>query len=64
MKARLELGNAGFRLKPEMFVDVLMQMGGARRLMVPTEAVLDSGVPCARTDAQTNSAMTVGCIRT
>jgi multidrug efflux pump subunit AcrA (membrane-fusion protein) len=44
MKARLELANPGLRLKPEMFVEVVMPIGGARRLMVPAEAVLDSGV--------------------
>jgi RND family efflux transporter MFP subunit len=44
MKARLELGNPGLRLKPEMFVELSMQIGGARRLLVPAEAVLDSGV--------------------
>jgi RND family efflux transporter MFP subunit len=43
LKVRLELANPGFRLKSETFVDVLMQIGGGRRLMVPAEAVLDSG---------------------
>jgi Cu(I)/Ag(I) efflux system membrane fusion protein len=43
MKVRLDLANPGLRLKPDMFVDVLMQVGGGRRLMVPAEAVLDSG---------------------
>lgn len=44
MKVRLELANPGLRLKPEMFADVAMQIGGGRRLTVPAEAVLDSGV--------------------
>lgn len=44
MKVRLELANPGLKLKPEMFVDVLMQVGGGRLLTVPAEAVLDSGV--------------------
>jgi RND family efflux transporter MFP subunit len=44
MKVRLELANPGLKLKPEMFVDVLMQVGGGPRLTVPAEAVLDSGV--------------------
>jgi RND family efflux transporter MFP subunit len=44
MKARLDLANPGLRLKPEMFVDVLIEAGGGRRLTVPSEAVLDSGV--------------------
>jgi RND family efflux transporter MFP subunit len=43
LKVRLDLANRGFRLKPDMFVDVLMQIGGGRRLTVPAEAVLDSG---------------------
>jgi RND family efflux transporter MFP subunit len=43
LKVRLELANPGTRLKPDMFVDVLMQIGAGRRLMVPAEAVLDSG---------------------
>ena len=43
-KVRLDLENPGLRLKPDMFVDVLMQIGGGRRLTVPAEAVLDSGV--------------------
>jgi RND family efflux transporter MFP subunit len=43
LKVRLELANPGLRLKPDMFVDVLMQIGAGRRLTVPTEAVLDSG---------------------
>jgi RND family efflux transporter MFP subunit len=43
LKVRLELANPGMRLKPEAFVDVLMQIGAGRRLTVPAEAVLDSG---------------------
>jgi RND family efflux transporter MFP subunit len=43
LKVRLDLANPGLRLKPDMFVDVQMQIGGGRRLMVPAEAVLDSG---------------------
>jgi Cu(I)/Ag(I) efflux system membrane fusion protein len=43
LKVRLDLANPGLRLKPDMFVDVLMQVGGGRRLTVPAEAVLDSG---------------------
>ena len=44
VKARLELDNAAMRLRPEMFVEVNIVTGGARRLTVPAEAVLDSGV--------------------
>ncbi|MDR3698970.1 MAG: efflux RND transporter periplasmic adaptor subunit [Candidatus Sulfopaludibacter sp.] len=43
LKVRLDVANPGMRLRPEMFVDVEMQLGGARRLMVPADAVLDSG---------------------
>jgi RND family efflux transporter MFP subunit len=43
IKARLDLANPGLALKPDMFVDVTMQLGAARRLTVPSEAVLDSG---------------------
>jgi RND family efflux transporter MFP subunit len=43
LKVRVELANPGLRLKPDMFADVLMQIGAGRRLTVPAEAVLDSG---------------------
>jgi multidrug efflux pump subunit AcrA (membrane-fusion protein) len=43
LKVRLDLANSGMRLKPDMFVDVLMQIGAGRKLTVPAEAVLDSG---------------------
>jgi membrane fusion protein, copper/silver efflux system len=43
MKVRLELANPGLRLKPDMFVEVDLNTGGARRLTVPAEAVLDAG---------------------
>ena len=43
LKVRLDLVNPGLRLKPDMFVDVLLQVGAGRRLTVPAEAVLDSG---------------------
>jgi RND family efflux transporter MFP subunit len=44
LKARLELDNAAMRLRPETFVEVNIATGGARRLTVPAEAVLDSGL--------------------
>jgi membrane fusion protein, copper/silver efflux system len=43
LKARLEVANPAFRLRPDAFVDVEMALAGARRLMVPAEAVLDAG---------------------
>ena len=43
LKVRLDVANPGMRLRPDMFVDVELPLGGARRLMVPADAVLDSG---------------------
>jgi membrane fusion protein, copper/silver efflux system len=43
LKVRLELSNPGYRLKPDMFVDVTFQSAGTKVLTVPTEAVLDAG---------------------
>ena len=43
MKVRLELANPKMQLKPDMFVDVEIDLSGARRLSVPVEAVLDAG---------------------
>jgi len=43
LKVRLELNNPGYKLKPDMFVDVTFQVGGQQRLSVPAEAVLDAG---------------------
>jgi len=43
MKVRLELSNPKLQLKPDMFVDVAIDLGGARVLSVPAEAVLDGG---------------------
>jgi membrane fusion protein, copper/silver efflux system len=43
LKVRLELSNPGYRLKPEMFVDVTLHGAGTKTLTVPTEAVLDAG---------------------
>jgi Cu(I)/Ag(I) efflux system membrane fusion protein len=43
MKVRLEATNPGVRLKPDMFVNVEFALPGAKRLMVPADAVLDTG---------------------
>jgi membrane fusion protein, copper/silver efflux system len=44
LKARLELGNPGFRLVPGMFVSMqLMDTRGETVLLVPTEAVIQTG---------------------
>lgn len=43
LKVRLDLPNPGTVLKPDMFVDVAMELNAARRLTVPADAVLDTG---------------------
>ncbi|MBS1859066.1 MAG: efflux RND transporter periplasmic adaptor subunit [Acidobacteria bacterium] len=43
LKVRIEFANPGFALKPDMFGEVEFQTGGARRLVVPATAVLNSG---------------------
>ncbi|MBI1789359.1 MAG: efflux RND transporter periplasmic adaptor subunit, partial [Acidobacteria bacterium] len=44
LKVRLEADNPGLYLKPEMFADVEFRVPMARRLTVPSEAVLDTGL--------------------
>jgi membrane fusion protein, copper/silver efflux system len=43
-KARLEVPNSGFKLKPDMYVNAEIKIDGGRHLAVPEEAVLDSGM--------------------
>ncbi len=43
IKVRLDVGNPGTRLKPEMFVNAEFTVAGAQRLTVPADAVLDTG---------------------
>jgi multidrug efflux pump subunit AcrA (membrane-fusion protein) len=43
VKVRLEVDNPDLALKPEMFVDVSLEAGRGRGLVVPESAVLDSG---------------------
>jgi RND family efflux transporter MFP subunit len=43
LKVRLEAANPGIRLKPDMFVNVELAVSGAKRLTVPTGAVIDTG---------------------
>ncbi len=43
VKVRLELLNPKLQLKPDMWVDVAIDLGGGRRLTVPADAVLDAG---------------------
>jgi RND family efflux transporter MFP subunit len=44
MRVRLEAENPGYRLRPDLFVNVTFRTGGGVRLMAPEEAVLDSGL--------------------
>ena len=43
LKVRVAFDNPGFALKPDMYGEVQLQTGGARRLVVPQSAVLNSG---------------------
>lgn len=43
LKVRLDSNNPGLRMKPEMFVNVEFSIAGATQLVVPAEAVLDTG---------------------
>ena len=43
LKVRIELANKGFALKPDMYADVILNTNYGRRLVVPQEAVMDSG---------------------
>lgn len=43
LKARLELDNPGFRLRPNMFVNVELPIAMPSGITVPAEAILDSG---------------------
>lgn len=43
LKVRIELANKNFELKPDMYADVVLSISYGRRLVVPQEAVMDSG---------------------
>jgi RND family efflux transporter MFP subunit len=43
LKARIEVPNPGFKLKPEMFANVELNTSYGKSLVVPQEAVMDSG---------------------
>ncbi len=43
LKVRLDANNPALRMKPDMFVNVEFGVASARQLVVPTDAVLDSG---------------------
>ena len=43
LKVRLEAQNPGFALRPDMFVDVELQLNAPAAITVPADAVIDSG---------------------
>jgi Cu(I)/Ag(I) efflux system membrane fusion protein len=43
-KVRLEFANRDFILKPEMYANVEIEVDGGKKLAIPDEAVLDSGI--------------------
>jgi len=43
LKARIEIANPAFALKPDMFANVELEIGYGKRLVVPQEAVMDAG---------------------
>lgn len=43
-KVRLEFPNRDFKLKPEMYANVEIEVDGGKKLAIPDEAVLDSGI--------------------
>jgi len=43
VKARVELGNPGMRLKPEMFVNAIIKVPLVPSIVVPTTAVMNTG---------------------
>lgn len=43
LKVRIQVDNPGYLLKPDMYCNVELQAGGARKLVVPQSAVLNSG---------------------
>jgi RND family efflux transporter MFP subunit len=44
VKARIEIPNPGFQLKPQMFADAQLHVDYGVKILVPQEAVLNSGV--------------------
>src|SRR6266542_838649 len=43
LQARIEIANPGFALKPDMFANVELAIGYGKQVVVPQEAVMDSG---------------------
>jgi RND family efflux transporter MFP subunit len=44
LKVRFEFGNRDLKLKPDMFVDVTLEVEAPRSIVVPESAVLDTGL--------------------
>jgi membrane fusion protein, copper/silver efflux system len=44
IKIRLEADNPGFNMRPDMFVNVEMPVSGAAAIIIPGDAVIDSGL--------------------
>jgi len=44
LKVKLALDNPGFVLRPDMFVDVTVQVGFPEGVVVPSDAIVDSGL--------------------
>jgi RND family efflux transporter MFP subunit len=44
VKARIQISNPGFQLKPQMFADAVLHVDYGTKVIVPQEAVLNSGV--------------------
>ena len=43
-KVRLEFANRDFNLEPEMYANAEIEVDGGKKLAMPDEAVLDSGI--------------------
>jgi membrane fusion protein, copper/silver efflux system len=43
LRVRIELDNEGLKLRPGMFGDVVIQLGAAQGVVVPVEALVDTG---------------------
>ncbi len=43
LRVRIELDNKGMKLRPGMYGDVVLHLDGARGIVIPTEALVDTG---------------------
>ena len=44
LKARIDMPNRGWKLRPDMYANVEIEVGGQKRLSVPASAVIDTGL--------------------